>query len=194
MLSKDAVKQNGVVGAAQVISGDRLAHSDPLYHCSLDADFVHSARRNVSRAGRSAYETYAELAAVVPAWFDALMRFRNVGMRALGMKDLGSLSSVEPNDEVTPGQRAGIFTVQSNEFSWLILEDDDKHLRVQLALWWLRTEGRDELIVSTVVHVHNALGRAYMVPVAPTHRWIMPLLLRRLNGRSLSRLKVDPAA
>ncbi len=110
------------------------------------------------------------------------------------MKDLGSLSSVEPNDEALPGQRAGIFTVQSNEFSRLILEDEDKHLRVQLALWWLRREGRDELIVSTVVHVHNALGRAYMVPVAPTHRWIMPLLLRRLNGRSLSRLKVDPAA
>ena len=57
----------------------------------------------------------------------------------------------------------------------VVLEDNDRHLRVQLTLQW---QG-DVLEVATVVHTHNAFGRAYMLPVAPVHRLIVPHLLKK---------------
>ncbi len=92
-------------------------------------------------------------------------------------------AAVSRNAPVLPRHRAGIFTVLSSDEDCLLLEDNDRHLRVQLALRWDFSLNQDELIISTVVHVHNAFGRAYMVPVVPTHRLIMPLLLGRLGGQ-----------
>jgi hypothetical protein len=115
------------------------------------------------RDGRTALQAYRDMAATIPGWFDGLMALRNRGMRLLGMKDLGSLRAVQDIAQPRPGQRLGIFTLQSLDDDAIVLEDDDRHLRVQLALQW---QG-DVLEVATVVHTHNAFGRLYMLPVAP---------------------------
>ena len=41
--------------------------------------------------------------------------------------------------------------------------------------------GRATVVVTTVVHIHNLLGRVYMAVVTPFHRRIVPTMLRRLN-------------
>ncbi|WP_163281988.1 DUF2867 domain-containing protein, partial [Enterobacter cloacae] len=64
------------------------------------------------------------------------MALRNRGMRLLGMKHLGSLRAVQDIAQPRPGQRLGIFTLQSLDDDAIVLEDDDRHLRVQLALQW----------------------------------------------------------
>jgi len=139
------------------------------------ADFVHACQAAAPRNGRSALQAYRDMAATVPGWFDGLMALRNSGMRLLGMKDLGSLRAVQQTADPQPGQRLGIFTLQALDEDAIVLEDNDRHLRVQLALQW---QG-DTLQVATVVHTHNAFGRLYMLPVAPVHRWIAPHLLSR---------------
>ncbi|MEG2802569.1 DUF2867 domain-containing protein [Stenotrophomonas sp.] len=139
------------------------------------ADFVHACQAAVPRAGRSALQAYRDMAATVPAWFDGLMAVRNRGMRLLGMKHLGSLRAVPDAPDPRPGDRLGIFTVQQCTPDAIVLEDDDRHLHVQVALQWRG----DWLEIATVVHTHNAFGRLYMLPVAPIHRWIVPRLLRR---------------
>ncbi|HDS1579841.1 TPA: DUF2867 domain-containing protein [Stenotrophomonas maltophilia] len=139
------------------------------------AGFVHACQARTRRDGRSALQAYRDMAATIPGWFDGLMALRNHGMRLLGMKHLGSLRAVQDTRSPLPGQRLGIFTLQSLEHDAIVLEDDDRHLRVQLALQW---QG-DMLEVATVVHTHNAFGRLYMLPVAPVHRLIVPHLLRR---------------
>ncbi|WP_303636660.1 DUF2867 domain-containing protein [Stenotrophomonas tuberculopleuritidis] len=139
------------------------------------ADFVHACRAATRRDGRSALQAYRDMAATIPVWFDRLMALRNHGMRLLGMKHLGSLRAVQDIERPHPGQRLGIFTLQALEDDAMVLEDDDRHLRVQLAVQW---QG-DVLEVATVVHTHNAFGRVYMLPVAPVHRLIVPHLLRK---------------
>ncbi|AWH54605.1 DUF2867 domain-containing protein [Stenotrophomonas sp. ESTM1D_MKCIP4_1] len=139
------------------------------------AGFVHACQISTRRNGRSALQAYRDMAATIPGWFDGLMALRNRGMRLLGMKDLGSLRAVQDTPAPRAGQRLGIFTLQSLDEDAIVLEDNDRHLRVQLALQW---QG-DVLEVATVVHTHNAFGRIYMLPVAPMHRWIVPHLLRR---------------
>lgn len=153
-----------VPGAGSVLAG-QLA----------DADFVHACQAHTRRDGRTALQAYRDMAATIPAWFDGLMALRNRGMALLGMKDLGSLRAVQAAAAPRLGQRLGIFTLQSLDDDAIVLEDDDRHLRVQLALQW---QG-DLLDVATVVHTRNAFGRVYMLPVAPVHRLIVPYLLRR---------------
>lgn len=139
------------------------------------ADFVHACLATTRRDGRSALQAYRDMAATIPGWFDGLMGLRNHGMRLLGMKHLGSLRAVQAVENPQPGQRLGIFTLQSLDDDAIVLEDNDRHLRVQLALQW---QG-DVLEMTTVVHTHNAFGHAYMLPVAPVHRLIVPHLLEK---------------
>jgi len=169
------------VTAAQVVTGPPSAAS--VLRAQLPgASFVHACQAHTRRNGRSALQAYRDVAATIPGWFDGLMALRNRGMRLLGMKDLGSLRAVQDTAAPRPGQRLGIFTLQSLDEDAIVLEDNDRHLRVQLALQW---QG-DVLQVATVVHTYNAFGRVYMafgrvymLPVAPVHRWIVPHLLKK---------------
>jgi hypothetical protein len=162
------------VKASRVVTGPPSAGS-VLRPRLAGSDFVHACQAATRRDGRSALQAYRDMAATIPGWFDGLMSLRNHGMRLLGMKHLGSLRAVQDIVDPVPGQRLGIFTLQSLDDDAIVLEDDDRHLRVQLALQW---QG-DVLEVATVVHTHNAFGRAYMLPVAPVHRLIVPHLLKK---------------
>ncbi len=160
--------------AAQVVTAPPSAAS--VLRAQLPgASFVHACQVHTRRNGRSALQAYRDMAATIPGWFDGLMALRNRGMRLLGMKDLGSLRAVQDTTAPRPGQRLGIFTLQTLDEDAIVLEDNDRHLRVQLALQWRG----DVLEVATVVHTHNAFGRIYMLPVAPVHRWIVPHLLKK---------------
>lgn len=160
--------------AAQVVTA--LPSAASVLRAQLPgASFVHACQAHTRRDGRSALQAYRDMAATIPGWFDGLMALRNRGMRLLGMKDLGSLRAVQDTTAPRPGQRLGIFTLQLLDEDAIVLEDNDHHLRVQLALQWQS----DVLEVATVVHTHNAFGRVYMLPVAPVHRWIVPHLLKK---------------
>ncbi|WP_295572475.1 DUF2867 domain-containing protein [Stenotrophomonas maltophilia] len=162
------------MSASQIVTGPPSAAS-VLRAQLAGADFVHACQANTHRRGRTALQAYRDMAAGIPGWFDGLMALRNRGMRLLGMKDLGSLRAVQDTVDPLPGQRLGIFTLKSLDDDAIVLEDDDRHLRVQLALQW---QG-DVLEAATVVHTHNAFGRLYMLPVAPVHRLIVPHLLQK---------------
>ncbi|HEL2978436.1 TPA: DUF2867 domain-containing protein [Stenotrophomonas maltophilia] len=162
------------MSASQVVTAPPSADS-ALRTQLPGADFVHACQVATRRDGRSALQAYRDMAATIPGWFDGLMALRNHGMRLLGMKHLGSLRAVQVVEDPQPGQRLGIFTLQSLDVDAIVLEDNDRHLRVQLALQW---QG-DVLEVATVVHTHNPFGRLYMLPVAPVHRLIVPHLLQK---------------
>ncbi len=158
---------------AQVVTGPPSAGS-VLRPQLAGADFVHACQATTHRDGRSALQAYRDMAATIPGWFDGLMALRNRGMRLLGMKHLGSLRAVQDIAQPRPGQRLGIFTLQALDDDAIVLGDDDRQLRVQLARQW---KG-DVVGVAAVVHTHNAVGRADMLPVAPGHQLIVPDLLR----------------
>ena len=42
-------------------------------------------------------------------------------------------------------------------------------------------DDREAIAVTTVVHIHNLLGRIYMAVITPMHRMIVPASLARLN-------------
>lgn len=122
-----------------------------------------------------------------PPWVNSLMALRNKIVRLVGLKDLGGLGELNPSKPASaysPGDRVGIFTLISNSPNEALFGDRDKHLDVALSVYKHPPDqsGVQSVSVTTVVHIHNLLGRIYMLPVTPLHRLIAPAVLNRITG------------
>lgn len=155
--------------------------------CSLHAraqtaSFADAFSTLVPRSDLTATQLFTAIGRQTPSWINSLMSLRNSVVRQLGLKDLGTLSAL-PHTLAEPlqaGQRVGIFTFVRCTPDEVVVQDDDKHLTVQLALLKRNVDAEhDEITLCTVVHTHNALGRLYMLPVGPAHKLIVPAVLRQ---------------
>lgn len=140
------------------------AHTAPLHDWSL-----------------SPADIAARLLRATPAWANQLMRLRNAIVRRLGLKDVGDLklTYAEPADAVQAGNAFGIFTVAAISDREIVLGIDDSHLDVRVSVTKAGNATAATYTVSTVVHVHNWLGRLYMLPVARIHPIIVRAGMRR---------------
>jgi len=153
------------------------------------ADFADAWAVAAAEPGLSALGQFLKAARATPAWVEACMRLRNRVVRWFGLKDLGGLSDLDPQrplQDYRPGDRVGIFTLLENHPDEVLLGDRDRHLEVVLSVHTTGGEAATQsgpavVTITTVVHVHNLLGRLYMLPVAPMHRRIAPAVLRALG-------------
>jgi len=114
-----------------------------------------------------------------PAWIGWLTGVRDAIVSCFGLKTARELSTLP--DE-TRGDRIAFFKVYARSESEIILGEDDRHLGFRLSV--LRSPDLSPadgglLTVSTVVHCHNVLGRAYIAVIAPFHRLVVKASLRR---------------
>lgn len=155
-----------------------------LFDYSKGAYFADTFSRKIAYKNQTAIDVYLEIAKQTPAWVSFLMAMRNRIVSMLGLKHLGRLqdaTSTESPANVTIGERIGIFTLLSNSATEIVLEDSDKHLDVRVS-FLLDIEGdKVNVHATTVVHVHNWFGKAYMFVVAPIHKLIVPTSLKTLT-------------
>lgn len=155
-----------------------------LFDYSKGAYFADTFSRKIAYNNQTALDVYLEIAKQTPAWVSFLMAMRNRIVSMLGLKHLGRLqdaTSTESPANVTIGERIGIFTLLSNSATEIVLEDSDKHLDVRVS-FLLDIEGdKVNVHATTVVHVHNWFGKAYMFVVAPIHKLIVPTSLKTLT-------------
>ncbi|MDH4274112.1 MAG: DUF2867 domain-containing protein [Gammaproteobacteria bacterium] len=133
----------------------------------------------------SAMDQFVKAFSSAPAWVNACMGVRNRLARFVGIKNLGAfnkINSAKSAYDYKPGDRIGIFTLISNTFNEVVVGDKDKHLDVVLSVYREIQESTGAVVitVTTIVHVHNWLGRLYMIPVAPMHKIIAPSVLRAI--------------
>lgn len=146
------------------------------------ADFFDAYEMPLEHAGRSALEIYLGVISKTPAWVNFLMAARNRVAGLFGLKDLGHLGDLQKNkaaSEYRIGDRIGIFTLLSNADNEVIMGDSDKHLDVKVSICKLVQDGKESVATTTVVHIHNLLGRVYMLFVVPFHKLIVPAVLVR---------------
>jgi hypothetical protein len=109
-------------------------------------------------------------------WVGQLMRLRDALVARFGIKTSGQLK--KSNDK-----RIYIFKVYETSAHEIVLGEDDKHLDFRLSVFRRTEQAADgsttHLVLSTVVHCHNRLGRAYIMLIAPFHRMIVQSCLRR---------------
>jgi len=144
------------------------------------ADFYDCYTSDLAPTPLTALELYLRVVATTPGWVNAAMALRNRIVQLAGLKNLGLLSDIDPAKPPSAyhvGDRVGIFTIVHLSEQEVILGDSDKHLDVNLSVCKLP----GKVAISTVVHTKNALGRLYMLFVAPAHRRIVPATLRKAS-------------
>jgi hypothetical protein len=118
-------------------------------------------------------ETLARfLFAARPAWIGHLMQLRDTLVAGFGLKTARRLTRAA-------GQRVGIFKVYETHADEIILGEDDKHLDFRVSVLVRPGDANSQLVVSTMVHCHNLLGRAYITLIAPFHRRVVLAHLQR---------------
>jgi hypothetical protein len=88
--------------------------------------------------------------------------------------------ATRPPETYQVGDRLGIFSIFGKTEHELLLGIDDSHLDVRVSVLKSQRNGLPHYVVSTVVHVHNLLGRVYMAPVGRIH----PFVVRSMMGRA----------
>ncbi len=154
---------------AKITSG---AYYDDTYQASLAVD------------GRSALDIYLNMVNNTPDWVNWLMALRNRLVSIAGLKNLGQLGEVAPSrsgKDYQVGDRVGIFSLLYLSDQEVILSESDKHLDVKLSIYKMDENEPNTVSISTVVHIHNALGRLYMLFVIPLHKLIAPAMLNRIT-------------
>src|SRR5450830_1093073 len=134
----------------------------------------------------SALGQFLKALLATPPWVNRLMTIRNHAVAAFGLKNLGTLSRIDPAKPACayqPGDRVGIFTLIANTADEVLLGDKDKHLNGVLSVNKATelNSGRVLVTVTTVVHVHNWFGVLYMFPVRPMHRLISQIVLKAVG-------------
>lgn len=112
-------------------------------------------------------------------WVSGLMAIRDVLVGGFGLKTARQLTSLHAPNKMG---RVGIFKVYSSSPTEVVLGEDDKHLNFRISVLCSHQslpEGKRRLIVSTVVHCHNRLGRIYILVIAPFHRLVVQSSMRR---------------
>ena len=81
--------------------------------------------------------------------------------------------------------RIDFFRILARSDRELILGEDDRHLDFRLSLLLrARCDGSgDELVATTVVRCHNALGRVYLALIARFHRLVVMSNLSRASNK-----------
>ncbi|GJI99739.1 hypothetical protein RugamoR64_02780 [Duganella rhizosphaerae] len=147
-----------------------------------DAYYYDCYETAIKPTAQSALALYLQVMAGTPGWINALMALRNRVVSLVGLKNLGGIGDFNPTKPASDyrvGDRVGIFSIRYISEQEVILGDTDKHLHVEVSVCKLQ----DKIAVSTVVHIHNLLGRVYMLFVTPMHKLIVPASLR--NARFL---------
>jgi hypothetical protein len=101
-------------------------------------------------------------------WVQVLMGLRDTIMTRFGVKTARQLRE-------GGSDRIDIFRIYSVSRNEMIVGEDDRHLdfRASVLLRPSETEAGDELVITTVVHCHNLLGRFYIALIAPFHRMVV---------------------
>jgi Protein of unknown function (DUF2867) len=106
------------------------------------------------------------------------MGVRDTLVAGFGIKTAKQLAALSAD---TIEKRVGIFKIYESNAQEVFLGEDDSHLNFRISVQLrLATAGSDpQLIVSTVVHCNNLLGRSYITLIAPFHRQVVKAGLSR---------------
>jgi hypothetical protein len=111
-------------------------------------------------------------------WIRALTAVRDALVAGFGLKTARHLATL--GAERGAG-RLGIFKIYGTSPTEVVLGEDDKHLDFRLSVLCAGQSSPGaprHLILSTVVHCHNRLGRLYILLIAPFHRLVVQSSLR----------------
>ena len=165
-------EMNNAVRAVAMPPGASIA---PLYAGSNLAD-AYAVALPTAQARQMDMQILArQLLGKQPGWARKLMVLRDAIVARFGIKTARQM-------EAKPGKRIGIFRIYAVSDDEIIVGEDDSHLDFRLSVLRNRNTGRHgSVTMSSVVHCHNWVGRAYILLIRPFHK----LIVRRSLARAV---------
>ncbi|KMN82929.1 hypothetical protein HNO92_001153 [Chromobacterium alkanivorans] len=115
-------------------------------------------------------------------WIRALTRVRDMIMAPVGVKSSRAVGLAA----AARGPVIGFFPLLSKSAGELVMGEDDRHLDFRLSIQQrVGAAGGRELVVVSVVHCHNLLGRTYLAAITPFHRVIARTSLEQAARRAV---------
>lgn len=128
-------------------------------------------------------DSLARSALADPAlWIRALLGLRDRLVAGFNVKTTQEVRRAAIADNA---ERIDFFRILARSDRELILGEDDRHLDFRLSLLLrARPDGSgDELVATTAVRCHNALGRVYLALIARFHRLVVISNLSRASNK-----------
>ncbi|MDB5479394.1 MAG: hypothetical protein JWO83_447 [Caulobacteraceae bacterium] len=139
----------------------------------IGAHFVDAYRVTVAADDLDAADAARSMLAQPPAWTRGLMALRNALVTPFGLKiDAG------PGDR---RERIGLFPIESATRNRVVLGFDDKHLDFRVVVDVVGAGVVREVTATTLVRLHNLLGRAYLTAILPFHKLIVRSMLSKVG-------------
>ena len=111
-----------------------------------------------------------------PGWVRVLLRVRDAVMGRLGVK---TTAQVRAGADASGVKRIGFFPVLGWRDRELLLGENDRHLDFRASvLLQAGADGGREIVLTTVVHCRNGLGRVYLAVIRPFHVLVVRAMLR----------------
>jgi hypothetical protein len=150
----------------------------------FDADLADAFAVPVDAAdGAKGIDNLARSALGDPApWVRLLLGLRDALVAGFRVKTSQEVRRAAIADNA---ERIDFFRIRARSDRELILGEDDRHLDFRLSLLLrARPDGSgDELVATTVVRCHNALGRVYLGLIARFHRLVVISNLSRASNK-----------
>ena len=163
-------EMNKAVRAVALPSGAGIA---PLYPGSNLADAYAVALPTAQARQMDMPSLARQLLGSQPRWAQWLMLVRDAIVSLFGINTSRQM-------EAKRGERIGIFRIYSVSDDEIIVGEDDSHLDFRLSVLRNREAGRHgSITMSSVVHCHNWVGRAYILLIRPFHKLIVQRSLAR---------------
>lgn len=109
-----------------------------------------------------------------PWWVEALMKLRDAIVTPLGLKTAKSAR----HDKV---EKVGFFPLLSETPQQLVAGFNDSHLDFRVVIDVVRTESGQRITATTIVLMHNWIGRTYLTIIKPLHRMVVRSMLKQVQ-------------
>ncbi len=129
---------------------------------------------------RDATQAFFECA---PDWVIQLMKLRDKLVGVMGLKTHENHSE-KPDftkAQFEVGEKYGLFEIKNNVHNEIIMGTDDKHLSFRVSIIIHENVNLSpQLIVATIVDIHNKFGAAYFKIVAPFHQMVVKSFIKKM--------------
>lgn len=109
-----------------------------------------------------------------PRWVRILLALRDAIVSPFGLTTAASARHAD-------GDKIGMFPVVSDTSQRLIAGFDDSHLDFRVVIDVAPNGTGQRITATTVVLMHNWLGRAYLTVIDPFHRLVVRAMLRQVT-------------
>jgi hypothetical protein len=126
----------------------------------------------LSRTDLNIDQIYLGIFSHYPWWAKWLLLARTRIVSAFGLKGptAADFDRVEARTGYAVGDKIARFTLFALSEAEIVTGGDDKHLDFRVLVSRVREDGRDKVVLSTVVNPHNLFGKAYLFLILPFHK------------------------